>query len=92
MKTIRCARSDCYVIGKYKTSGEVVNASLISGLNLPTKVICDGRGNLFVSTVGNGTVGKYTTSGQVVNASLISGPELPAAIGINLDDLCLFWR
>lgn len=59
-------------VGEYTTSGAVVNASLISGLIIPSNLALSGS-NLFVSSLNSATIGEYTTSGAVVNASLISG-------------------
>ena len=59
-------------IGEYTTSGATVNASLISGLSIPSGIAVSGS-DLFVVNEGTGTIGEYTTSGATVNASLISG-------------------
>ena len=65
------------VIGEYTTSGETVNATLIS-LPAPSEFALSG-GNLFVGISGNtgpfepngvDTVAEYTTSGATINASL----------------------
>lgn len=56
-------------IGQYTTSGETVNAALISGLDNPASIAISGS-ELFVVT--NSGIGKYTTSGATVNASLIT--------------------
>ncbi len=65
-----------FTIAKYTTSGELVNASLISGpTNAVADMALDGNGSLFLLggySGSGGTVAQYTTSGQVVNASLIS--------------------
>ena len=52
-------------IGEYTTSGAVVNASLVSGLNYPTRVVVSGS-DLFVLEDGNSTIGEYTMSGATV--------------------------
>lgn len=62
-------------IGKYATSGAVINASFISGLNSPTGIAASGD-FLYVAQE-NGTVRKYATSGSLVNAALITGLYLP---------------
>jgi len=49
-------------VGEYTSSGGVVNASLISGLNNPSFITSSGS-NLFVTFPSLGTVGEYTTSG-----------------------------
>jgi hypothetical protein len=53
-----------------------VNASLISGFNVPSGIAVSGS-NLFVTNYYNGMIGEYTTSGATVNASLISGLDEP---------------
>jgi hypothetical protein len=63
-----------------------VNASLISGLNLPTGIAISGS-DLFVANFNTGTVGEYTSSGATVNASLISGLGLPGGMAISGSDL-----
>ena len=59
-------------IKKYTTSGQLVNASLIS-VSSPYGVAVDTNGYLYVSSYYAGIVGKYLTDGTVVNASLITG-------------------
>ena len=73
-------------IGEYTTSGAVVNASLVSGLNDPNGIAVSGS-NLFVANYGNGTIGEYTTSGAVVNASLVSGLSGPNGIAVSGSNL-----
>ena len=73
-------------IGEYTTSGAVVNASLVSGLNDPNGLAVSGS-NLFVANSGNGTIGEYTTSGATVNASLVSGLNDPSGIAVSGSDL-----
>jgi len=68
-------------IGEYTSSGAVVNASLVSGLNGPWGIAVSGT-NLFVTNNRNNTIGEYTTSGTVVNASLISGLNAPWGIAV----------
>jgi PEP-CTERM motif len=58
------------IVGEYTTSGATVNASLISGLNLPTGMAISGN-DLFIANGGN--VGEYGLDGSTINASLISG-------------------
>jgi hypothetical protein len=71
--------SQAGTIGEYTTSGATVNASLVSGLNVPLGLAQSGS-NLFVAELGNGTIGEYTTSGATVNASLITGLDSPFGI------------
>ena len=70
-------------IGEYTLSGTTVNASLISGLNEPTGLALDGKGNLFVANFGSGTIGEYTLSGATLNASLISGLSGPSGLALD---------
>lgn len=67
------------IVGEYTTAGEIVNSSLVTGLNNDYGVALDGAGHLFVTDWGN-TIGEYTTSGEVVNASLITDNNGPASI------------
>ena len=75
------ANFDNSTVGEYTISGSTVNASLISGLNVPEGIAISGN-DLFVANFSNGTVGEYTTSGATVNASLISGLDRPYDIAI----------
>ena len=70
-------------IGKYTTSGAVINAALISGLSQPEGIAVDGNGYLYVADTDAGRVGKYTISGAVVNPSLISGLNGPWALALD---------
>jgi hypothetical protein len=75
-------------VGEYTTSGTVVNASLISGLNSPTSIAVSGN-DLFVASFGSHgyTIGEYMTSGSTVNASLITGFDSPQGIAVSGNDL-----
>src|SRR5437763_1612542 len=85
------ARGQIYVtnegtnsIGEYNaTSGTTINASLISGLNIPTGIALVG-GNLFVAKQGNNTIGEYnaTTGAAVNSAFLSSGLNAPTGIAV----------
>ena len=67
-------------IGEYNaTTGAIVDADLISGLNGPSGIAVSGE-NLFVTNFQTGTIGQYTISGETVNASLISGLNQPTDI------------
>jgi hypothetical protein len=66
------------------TGGNVVGlgGEVISGLSYPTGLVIDGN-DLFVASVGSGTIGEYATSGATVNANLISGlDDWPAGIAV----------
>lgn len=58
-------------ISEYTLSGQLVNASLITGLDVPEGVAILGN-DLYVVNNGSDTVGEYTLSGKTINASLIS--------------------
>ena len=73
-------------ISEYSTSGTLLNASLISGVNDPLDIAING-GNLYIASRGSGTVGEYTESGTAVNASLISGLNEPVGVDIVGGDL-----
>jgi hypothetical protein len=75
-------------IGAYTTSGQTVNAALLSPLAKAQCGIAVSGGSLFVTNSVTGTVGEYTTSGATVNASLISG--LPGPIGIAVSGSALY--
>jgi hypothetical protein len=57
-------------IAEYSTSGETINSSLITGLDVTTGLACDGDGHLFVLSK-LGVVGEYTTAGDTINPELI---------------------
>jgi glucose/arabinose dehydrogenase len=62
------------------TSGALMNASFITGLNEPTNVILNGN-DLYVTNVGNGVVGEYNaTTGVAMDASFITGLSFPWAV------------
>jgi hypothetical protein len=66
-------------VGKYSTSGAVINPTLIS---LGADGIAVSGTNLYVAN-NAGKIGKYNFDGTVVKASLISGLSLPAGIAIS---------
>jgi len=72
-------------VGKFSTSGKVINSSLITGLGRPESIAADGHGHIFIVNNSAGTVGEYTTDGGVVNASLISGLSAPWGIAVDPD-------
>ncbi len=73
-------------IGEYTSTGETVNAALITGLNFPTDVAVSG-GFLYVTSVnggsGAGTIGQYTLTGGTVNAALVTGLNGPADVVVS---------
>jgi len=77
-------------VGEYTTTGETVNAALISGLSYPQAIVVSG-GNLFITDFNqnNGTVGEYTTAGDPVNDALVTGLGSPPG-GLALSGGSLF--
>ena len=73
-------------VAEYTTDGELVNASLITGLPGPAGIVESG-GDLFLLNYWTGTIGEYTTSGAVVNASLVTGLNSPSDIAVSGGDL-----
>jgi hypothetical protein len=72
-------------IGEYTTSGTVVKASLVTGLNESPSGIAISGSELFVANAGNGTISEFTlgsTPGTVTssNLSLVTGLNGPQAI------------
>jgi hypothetical protein len=74
-------------VGKYTTSGAVVDHDLIGGLSIPNTLAVSGN-KLFVADIGNGEIGKYTTSGEPLNANLV--PEASSVSGIAVFGNSLF--
>jgi hypothetical protein len=67
-------------VGEYNAqTGAAIDASLITGLNLPTGIAIAGS-KLYVANSGNGTIGEYNLDGSVVNAALITGFNSPLGI------------
>src|SRR5262249_16961232 len=65
------------------TTGAIINANFITGLNVPIGLALDDNNHLFVTNAGNNTVGEYNaTAGAPINAAFISGqgPNGPGAI------------
>ena len=59
-------------IGEYTTSGDTVNASLVSGSSYSTGMAASGSDLFVITNYATGTIGEYTTAGAVVNASLLT--------------------
>ena len=55
---------------------------LVSGLPDTWGIVADGRGHLFVSLYGTGTVAEYTTQGELVNGALVTGVT-PTALALD---------
>lgn len=75
---VSSARAQIFVAGmdqnsvaEYSASGDLINASLISGLSGPASSMTVSGSDLFI--LSDGTIGEYTTSGATVNASLVTG-------------------
>jgi hypothetical protein len=71
------------------TTGAVVNAALVTGLDTLASGIAVSGGNLFVANPFiSETIGEYNaTTGAVVNAALVSGLGGPFGIAISGGDL-----
>src|SRR5262249_42880589 len=62
------------------TTGAIINANFITGLNVPVGLALDDSNHLFVTNAGNNTVGEYNaTTGAPINATFISGQGLSGA-------------
>ena len=74
------------IIGKYSTTGETLNDSLVLGLYGPTGIAVSGS-VIFVSNYNNGinsgTIGEYATDGSVINDTLVSGLQGPWGIAVS---------
>jgi hypothetical protein len=74
-------------VGAYDaTSGQAINASLISGLTNPFGLATTG-GVLFVVNAGDGTVGEYNLGGTAVNSTLLTGLPGPRGIAVSRPNL-----
>jgi hypothetical protein len=75
------------VVSEYATSGALVNASLISGIEAPGGLTVAG-GNIYVtnlgdeSIAGSGSISKFTLAGATVNSNFVTGLDQP--IGLTL--------
>ena len=71
------------VVSEYNaTTGEVINANMITGLSFPRALAVSGN-KLFVANTVSGTVGEYNaTTGEVINANFITGLGGPAALAL----------
>jgi hypothetical protein len=69
-------------VGEYSTAGIVINASLISGINVPTGIgFADNK--IFVVSLWDQIIGAYASSGLAVNESLITGLGMNPAMAIS---------
>lgn len=79
------------IIGKYTTSGQTVNASLISGVPSADGITVSGSDVFIEYETGfastRGLIGEYTTSGRTVNASVVSGLDSPTDVAVSGSDL-----
>ena len=70
-------------IGEYDaTTGAVINATLVSGLDQPYGIVV-ANGDIWVTNQANGTVGEYTEAGVAVNVALITGLQNPTGIALS---------
>ncbi|MBV8277015.1 MAG: hypothetical protein JO170_17405 [Verrucomicrobia bacterium] len=78
-------------VGEYNaTTGAVINANFITGLNKPTGIVLSGD-NLFVANFGSGTVGEYDArTGAAINANLITGLSGLVGLALSGDGTALF--
>ena len=78
--TLYVANSGSSTVGKYDaTTGEAINANLITGAGLLTALALLNN-TLFVANQ-SGTVGKYdATTGEVINANFITGLQSPTGL------------
>ncbi len=82
--TLYVADRDTNTVAAYNgTTGALVNASFITGLDSPWGLARDSAGNFYVANKAAGTVGKYGPDGSVINASFIEG--LNDAAGVAVD-------
>jgi DNA-binding beta-propeller fold protein YncE len=81
-------------IGKYTTSGAVVNAAFVSGGFRATDGIAVSGGNLFVvngNNTNNNTIDEYdAVTGAVVHAALISQLKIAEDVAVSPDGATLF--
>ena len=71
------------LVAEYTTSGALMNAALITGLNGPSGIAVFG-GHLFVTNFGNGTVGEYdAATGAPIDTALVSGLNGPFGIAVS---------
>ena len=77
------------LVGEYNaTTGAMINASFITGLNSPLALGLLGN-SLFVSDIGNGTVGEYDAkTGAAINANFITGLSAPFGLAVKSKIAC----
>ena len=81
--TLYTADNATGTVGKYTTSGTVINASLITGLAGLTGIAVSADGaSLFVTSQNTDVISQYTSTGTLVNASLISGLSAPQNLAV----------
>ena len=68
-------------IAQYTTSGAIVNASLVSGLDYATKPTFGGNGNMYVLLAGK--ISEYTPTGSFVKNINISGLAYPGGLAMD---------
>ncbi len=73
-------------ICEYTTSGAMVAAPLVSGLNDPYGIAA-ATGFLYVTDFAEGVISKYTTSGALVDATLVTGLQGPIGIAVSGDTI-----
>lgn len=73
--------SSQYVVGKYTTSGAVINSSLIAGTYRDFGGIETSGSNLFLGNCDNNNVAEYTADGTLVNPAILKGTDPVAPLG-----------
>jgi hypothetical protein len=85
--SIRSAQAQIFLtsangnISEYSTTGDLINATLVSGLYFPGPITSDGNGDLYV-ILGQGSFSKYTSSGSLVYNYPHQGGSLIGPAGI----------
>jgi sugar lactone lactonase YvrE len=65
------------------TTGALINASFITGLNNPWGLTRDSDGNFYVANRSSNTIGKYGPDGTAINASFITGLSEATAVAVD---------
>jgi sugar lactone lactonase YvrE len=70
-------------VGEYTTDGQIINRTLIGGLNIPTGIAISATGDVFIASGASSVIGEYTAGGQTINASLIALPFHPFSLALD---------
>jgi hypothetical protein len=75
------------IVSKYDTTGKLIKANFITGLNFPGGLALSGD-TLFVVDHGNNLVGKYAAAtGGAINPGFITGLNFPTGLAVTGDTL-----